>query len=294
MPHELVQGSAAGLNYRLYAPAARSAPLVVMLHGCTQDAASFAAATRMPEHARQAALVYPEQPPSANPQRCWNWFDPAHQARGGGEPAAIAALAQELVQEHGFDAERVYLVGISAGALMASITAAAYPEQFAAVGLHSGSAYPTVTAVADAIRVMQQGTDAEASAAAAAAQMARAAQMGVAPRGIPTVVVHGAGDAVVRPVNGDAAARAAWLQYTRAAGSQAEPKISTDTGATDGRPWTVTRYADAGGRTVVEYWLVDDLGHAWSGGVAGGSYADPAGPDAAELMIRFLMQHRLP
>src|SRR5688500_13057614 len=133
---EREHSSAAGARrYRLFVPATTPAraPLVVWLHGCTQDAAELAAASRMDElaAAEKVVVVYPEQPASANPVKCWNWFAPEHQARGSGEPAILAALTREVAAELDADPARIHIGGISAGGAMAVVAAIAYPDLFA-------------------------------------------------------------------------------------------------------------------------------------------------------------------
>ena len=132
------------LKYKLYVPpgaTGRPLPLVVMLHGCTQDPDDFAAGTGMNElaHAQGFLVLYPAQSQGANPARCWNWFKHNHQGRSG-EAAVIASMTQTVVRERDADPARVYIAGLSAGGAMAALVAAAYPELFAAVGVHSGLA----------------------------------------------------------------------------------------------------------------------------------------------------------
>ena len=131
--------------YRLYLPPRaddRLLPVIVMLHGCTQDAADFATGTAMNELAAQhgCIVVYPEQQARSNSMRCWNWFEPSHQHRGRGEPAMIAALAADVVQRCQGDPRRVYVAGLSAGGAMAAVVAQLYPGVFAGVGGESGLA----------------------------------------------------------------------------------------------------------------------------------------------------------
>ena len=149
-------------GYKLYAPPGdigRQLPLVVMLHGCTQDPGDFAAGTGMNERAREQGffVLYPAQSQAANPSRCWNWFKRSHQQRDRGEPALIAGMTQAVMKRHGIDARRVYIAGLSAGGAMAAIVAAAYPEMFAAVGVHSGLPCGAASDVAGALAVMKSG-----------------------------------------------------------------------------------------------------------------------------------------
>jgi poly(hydroxyalkanoate) depolymerase family esterase len=296
------RGSAAGLDYLLYLPdgsgragstAARPAPLLVMLHGCTQDAAAFVEATPMLAHAAGVAVLYPEQSAAANPQRCWNWFDPVNQRRGGGEAAAIAALTRHLVAQHELDARRVYVAGISAGGMMAAILAATYPDIYAAVATHSAGAFPTAASVGDALAVMRGVglDDATALAAGSAASDAMAHRV----RTVPALIVHGTADAVVNVANAHQAAAAWWHVHVRATGTRMTAHTVRRVATENGREYVVEWWSESpGSAPVIEVWRVDALGHAWSGGTDGGSYADPAGPDAARIILDFLLRHSLP
>jgi poly(hydroxyalkanoate) depolymerase family esterase len=287
--HESEHGTVA---YRLHRPerawpGGGGRPLLVMLHGCTQTADDFAAGTRMDRLADRHGflVVYPEQAAGAHPQRCWNWYEPAHQRRGAGEPGQIASLVQALLRSEGVDPERVYIAGISAGGALAVTLAAHYPELFAAAGVHSALALGSASGIPDALVAMRSGPAADAGTVE---QVLEA----VGERGpiVPLILFHGAADAVVADANADRLE----MQWTGAAerlagGGQAAVRREEKRQA--GGYAAVRRVTTVSGRTVVESWRVRQLGHAWSGGSGDGSYTDPAGPDASAELVRFLLAH---
>ena len=260
-------------RYKLYVPARAAEeprPLVVMLHGCTQNAGDFAAGTAMNTLAEEhgCLVLYPEQDRGANHNSCWNWFEPGQQRRGRGEPAILAAMTREIVAEHGADPRRVYAAGLSAGGAMAAILGAEYPELFAAIGIHSGLAAGTGKDMISGLHAMKHP-----KAAAAAGQ------------GVPVIVFHGDADHVVHPGNGDAVLH----QFSGAqAGSLQRERQEGNAG---GRRFTRSAWRDAQGRRVAEHWLVHGVGHAWVGGKAAGSHTDASGPNASGEMLAFFLEH---
>jgi poly(hydroxyalkanoate) depolymerase family esterase len=196
---EFVSGSYAHQHgtrpYKLYIPtgyvAGKSLPLVVMLHGCTQNPDDFAAGTRMNRLAeeRRCFVLYPAQIKSANQSNCWNWFKRAHQRRDKGEPAILAGMTREVMKRYGIDERKVYVAGLSAGGAMAAVMSAAYPDLFAAVGIHSGLPVGSAHDVASAFAAMRGAPPMPASGAAAG-------------RIVPAIVFHGDRDATVHPSNG--------------------------------------------------------------------------------------------
>jgi poly(hydroxyalkanoate) depolymerase family esterase len=260
-------------DYKLFIPPAsveEALPLVVMLHGCTQNPDDFAAGTGMNEAARQRGfyVLYPAQTQHANSSRCWNWFKHNHQKRGRGEPAILAGMTRDVMARYHIDPQRVYVAGLSAGGAMAAILGDAYPDLFAAVGVHSGLPTGSATNVQGALSVMQAG--------AAASPRATASP--------PTIVFHGDEDATVHPANGE--------QVVAASAGASKPEMKRARSA-NGRDYTRRIYKDVGGREVAEHWAVHGAGHAWSGGSARGSYTDASGPDASEEMLRFFFANTL-
>lgn len=275
-----------GRNVRVFVPSqpATPTPLVVMLHGCTQTAEAFADATRMDEVAEKNGFVvaYPEQSPDTIATRCFRWYEPAHQSRDAGEPKELADAADAVGKAHGVDPERVYVAGISAGAAMTVLLGAAYPDRFTAVGVIAGVEYKAATSIAGGLSVAQSGgPDPEQQGTAAHAQM------GALARVVPAFVLHGTADGVLAKVNGDQVA-AQWRRTnTLVLGEGAIEPVKSLAGNA-GYPFTrMVHRNKANGASVVEYYVVDGLGHAWPGGKDGGSYSDARGPDASALLWSF-------
>ncbi len=287
-------------RFKLYIPPGHVGrlPLVVMLHGCTQDPDTFAAATGMNERAREQGffVLYPAQSQDANPSRCWNWFKHNHQRRDSGEPALLAAMTQAVIRRYGIDARRVYIAGLSAGGAMAAIVAAAYPEIYAAVGIHSGLPHGAASSVSEALAVMKSGVGRPGvhGRARRAGRASTAAPL--PPTRVPTIVFHGDQDQTVHPRNGEEVIAAALRSVPRPGQSHAfaagSPRVEHGVSAR-GRRYTRSTHHSEKGVAVAEHWLVHGAGHAWSGGRAGGSYTDANGPDATGEMLRFFFEHGL-
>lgn len=297
-------------SFKLYEPpnaGAAPRPLVVMLHGCTQSPDDFAAGTRMNElaAAHGVYVLYPAQAPRSNAHKCWNWFVPADQRRGEGEPALLAGMTRHVMQIRAIDAGRVFVAGLSAGGAMAAILAREYPDLFAAAGIHSGITPGVAHDVASAFTVMKGGPGAAAAGRtpmSASMPLRTAAPAATAPAdsasralpAVPVIVFHGGADSTVTPANGDAVIAAALDGEgpTRRSDSDSDSEGASVNGERSFRRsvWRA-EHGPADAPSLAEQWIVRGSPHAWSGGAAEGSYTDPAGPDASREMLRFFLEH---
>ena len=293
-------GPAGSRPYFVYTPASyqvgTAVPLIVMLHGCTQTPADFAAGTQMDQLAdqKQFIVVYPQQTSTYNQEKCWNWFDPADQSRGSGEPAIIAGIVQAVEQttsQWTIDTHRIYAAGLSAGAAMTVILGATYPDIFAAIGVQSGLEYQAATSSTEAYTALRQGGPDPVRQGQAAYNA-----MGSAARVVPTITFHGTSDYLVYPINGEQVVRQ-WMQTDHLASHNAynasfnSPTSTTNGQVAGGHSYSVYTWNDNNGNEVQEYWLVNGMGHGWSGGSSSGTFTDPQGPGATQAIYNFFMGH---
>jgi poly(hydroxyalkanoate) depolymerase family esterase len=279
LPGKFIDGShtnAAGTrSYKLYVPSTytgeQAVPLVVMLHGCTQDPVDFASGTQMNELAEEmhCLVVYPAQSKQANAHRCWNWFSAADQTRDQGEPSIIAGITRDIIDSRNIDPKQVYVAGLSAGGAMATIMGTLYPDLYAAVGVHSGLPFASAHDLPSALAAMK-------------GKMGKPHPPGEA---IPIIVFHGDKDTTVHPANGDEL-------IARGAHHAAKEIVIEPGRVPDGHAYTRTVHQRADGTPQAEQWLIHGAGHAWSGGSSRGSYTDGKGPNASREMMRFFKTKR--
>lgn len=269
-------GAGGAQRYRLYRPpdikAGERLPLMVLLHGCGQDAEGFARSTRMNRVAirERFFVLYPEQGRLANAQRCWNWFD-TDNGRAYSEAALIVTAIDQACMLQPVDSARVAVAGLSAGASMAALLASRYPDRFKALVMHSGIAPGTAHSAFTALGAMRgKRTTAPLSARPGAKQAHWPALL----------VIHGEADIAVSPHN----AGSAVVSWTEAAGARPGQPRQVQRGKR--YPMSVTDFKHRGDlmATLV---MVSGLGHAWSGGAAGQLHSDARGPDASRMAWAF-------
>ena len=253
-----IAGPHGGRDCKLYIPSDRPdgpAGLVIMLHGCAQNADDFALGTDMNRGADEHGLlvVYPEQAQVHNIQRCWNWFRPGDQQRSAGEAAVLADIALQVAHEYETPRDRIFVAGMSAGGAMAAILAATHPDVFAAAGVHSGLPAGCANDLTSAFRAMRGGASSENQI-----------------HEIPLIVFHGAADATVAPINARRLVSQDGVETSHFGNGRSWTRLTTETGS--------------------ELWLVKEAGHAWFGGDPSGSFTDPLGPDATAEMLRFFRE----
>jgi poly(hydroxyalkanoate) depolymerase family esterase len=281
------------LAYRLFLPTRSElttrVPLLVMLHGCTQDAQVFAAGTRMNSVAESAcfAVLYPEQSRKANYARCWNWFDAAAMA-GKGEAALIVDTVREVLNKYPIDPTRIFVAGMSAGGAMAALLAARYGPLFAACGIHSGVMFGAAANAVQALTALRRGAH---SAPAESAQLL-IRELGGALVFVPTIVIQGSADAAVNPLNS-----AQIVEHLCAVADKLapyEPALSPATERIKNSGGRSFRQRDfrRGNQVLVRSIVVEELGHAWSGGDGLYEYHDDAGPNASQLIAEFVLKYR--
>jgi poly(hydroxyalkanoate) depolymerase family esterase len=261
-------------RYQLYIPPALHSDerlaLVVMLHGCSQDAQALADSSRMNRIAAREhfMVLYPQQDPLSNAQGCWNWYA-TRTGLAQHEADSIDATLEHICRQYPVDRARVALAGLSAGASMAAWVATRHPSHYQAIAMHSGVAPGAAHSLPSALAAMRGRKTPTPLAPLPSGQHLPA-----------LLVIQGHADPIVAASNGIAVARL-WTVREN---------------ASPGKPRTVQRGArysasitdfKAGGRLVASLCVIQGLGHAWSGGAASCSYSDPKGPDASRMIWAF-------
>lgn len=301
-------------DYWLYVPPtlppAGQRALVVYLHGCSQAADDAARSVNWNDVADRRGFVvaYPEQsvdPTTGSPARCWNEGQAAVYPRGEGELETIAQITRSVASSQGADVSRIYVIGVSSGAITSNAMAATYPDLYHAVGSVEGCAYQCADPTGDlAYR-----------------------RMGANARIMPAFVVQGGADYLTNPAMGEMTV-SQWLgtddladdgqhnlsvppqpasveqrnfDSVQKVGSGSgdaclhdfprNPCVLAGAGVTP-YPTTVRHYDDSHGKEVVQAWLIQGLSHNYPGGSFEGSFSDPYGPDVTTAAFDFFESAR--
>lgn len=281
-------------EYLVYVPKGHSnwrrASLLVLIHGCRQTPEEIAAATRICALADDLGCVVllPRQSSVANAWRCWNWFDPAT-ARGWGETAIVAAQIRAVRRKYWIARKRMFVAGMSSGGGLAAVLGVRRPDLIAGAFVHSGVACGAASSALSALSVLKSGADTDVLHIAMDARAH--AKPDTLP--VPLLAIHGGRDDTVATVNAVHLVR----QYLAlnghpaanggAADSLPPPDRIAATTTPDGRTMTTCEWR-AENRLLVQHVLVDELGHAWSGGDSAYPYNDPHAPDATALLGAFV------
>lgn len=258
-------------------------PLVVLLHGCGQDAARFALGSGWIDMADRLRfpLILPEQTDANNAHRCFQWFQPSDTARGQGEAGSIADMTRAAISRFDSDPRRVFIVGLSAGGAMATAMLAAYPDLFAAgasvAGLPVGAARSGMQAL---LRMASAGPD--QSPQKWAEQVRAAGPRGYAGPWPRLSIWHGQSDTTVAPENANLLA----LQW-RALHGLFDQTLTEQ--ARDG-VWHRSWPAEPNG--LVEAWSLPKFPHAYPAGARPAEprhFVEQAPVDATEKIARFFM-----
>lgn len=289
-------------DYKVYIPEGLSktkAPIVVMLHGCEQSADEFARGTRIAEFAEREKFIalLPEQNSAYNPFKCWNWILPANNTRAG-EPQVIVEMVDAVVKKHGADVQRVFAAGMSAGASMVSILGNCYPERFKALGSHDGTQYYASYTGIDFAEVVLNGASVPATVAATTGNNCSLFAGVERPKKMPIIIFHGMNSPLMSPVHAfqienEFKALNDLLDDGSRNNSYFKSKNVVDVPDTDTYGYNLYTTVDQDNEVLIERYMINNLGHNWSGGLAGLPYNDPKGPDATSLIINFFKRYGL-
>ncbi|WP_432404772.1 extracellular catalytic domain type 1 short-chain-length polyhydroxyalkanoate depolymerase [Wukongibacter sp. M2B1] len=285
-------------TYKLYVPSGYQSgiavPLMVMMHGGTQDPDQFATGTRMNELAEENNFIvlYPDQPTSINSGKYWSWYKSEHQSRGSEEPEVIVGMTNQVKSNYTIDDSKVFIQGLSAGAAMSVVMGVTYPDVFKGIGVHSGLEYKAAEDQTSAYLAMftTGGPDPVEQGRVAYQEMGSYATV------VPTIVFHGTSDSTVIPKNGHNVLTQ-WATTNDLADDGSENGTIDDTAdvteqgqVSGGRSYTEYTYNSDEGNLVMKKVIVDGMGHAWSGGDSAGSYTDSSGPNATQMSWDFFME----
>ena len=226
------------------------APLVVVLHGCTQSAGSYNKGSGWSTLADRHgfALLFPQQQWNNNPLRCFNWFRPEDNERARGEPLSIAQMVDRMVRDHGVDRRRVYVTGTSSGGAMTTVLLATYPEVFAGGAVIAGVPYRTAQGLQEGLESIFQG---RCRSGNEWGDLVRAASTHQGPW--PKVSIwHGDADTAVKPINAEEIIK----QWTDVHGIGVLPTVEMTVAGYPRRVWQ-----GPNGEELIESYTITGMSH---------------------------------
>jgi poly(hydroxyalkanoate) depolymerase family esterase len=296
------QGIYGNRTYKVYVPdnlpSSSKPAVIVMLHGCEQNADDFAKGTRIEKWADKEHFIalFPEQNKANNSYKCWNWIVPGYNSRIGESQAIIEMLNAVLLQFNA-DSERVFVTGMSAGGSMASIMANCYPERFKAVASHDGSQFYSSYVGVDFAEVVKSGATVPASVAA---NLANSCSQFIynRPKKMPAIIFNGMSSPIMTPLHAFQV-ESEFMAYNDILdngindNSYFLEKDIQNIAAGKLYGYTVYKTIDTDHEVLIERYMINGLGHGWSGGLATLPFNDPNGPDASMLIINFFKRFGL-
>jgi poly(hydroxyalkanoate) depolymerase family esterase len=279
-----------GYSYLTFTPSDGSAgaPLVLGLHGCTQEPADFAEAIQIEDWGNRYgySAIFPNQHDLYNVADCWNWYYDYNCDRYSGAGWDIAQIFAHERAQLNADPDRGYILGFSAGAAFTPNLLVNYPDLYAAAGIHSGVEYDAAETASGAIAVLEYGgPDPHVQGRAAYEKMQALGRVST----VPTITFQGTADTTVEPPNGTQCAiqAATTDSYVQDGGVDTTLSMADHDSGWNGKRYDRYQFTDGSEDVHSELWRVDDLGHAWAGGDASRYYTEPDAPEATKQMFDF-------
>lgn len=282
---------ASRLDYYIFKPSptarypnTKGMPLVVMMHGCHQDGPLFAQGTQMNVIAQRNGFVvlYPQQNRQNHIANCWRWHDLSDNYAMA-EAHSILKIIHSTVLMHGLDSKKVFISGLSAGAAMAGIMAASFPEQFAAVALHSGPVLGRAHDTQTAVKVMQDyHLDDNKSLASYMSSFAQPQR-----HQMPSIILQGETDKVVHKRNAHELLKQFLYLNDMPMDSLGVSQVHN---ARTLKEYQQTVFRD-GQKRMLELILIKHLDHAWAGGDDSLPFNSKYGPNSSQLIWQFFKRH---
>lgn len=265
-------------------PDTKGMPLVVMLHGCQQDAGVFAQGTQMNVIAQRNGFVvlYPQQSRRNQIANCWRWHD-LSQPQGMAEAHTLMKIIHSTILMHGLDPQKVFIAGLSAGAAMAGILAASFPERFKALAMHSGPVLGRAHDLQTAVKVMRDDVPDSDKALTSYMATFSAPQRHL----MPTLILQGERDNVVHKRNANELLKQ--FLYLNCLAMDTEGH-TTRHHLRSNKEYSQTIYRD-GRKKMLELILIKRLDHAWAGGDARLPFNSKYGPNSSQLIWHFFKGH---